>query len=142
MKSRRSVRAVRPVAINAVLQRAREQRNAPEPSERGHSETGQQQLLDTVLNNMSQGVLMFDQDTRLVFCNQRYTEMYGLSPDVVRPGCMLRDLLEHRKAAGTFAGDPDVYIANLLHGVAESRTISTIVEAGDGRVFSIVSKPM
>jgi PAS domain-containing protein len=59
-------------------------------------------LLDTVLNNMSQGVLMFDSETRLVFCNQRYIEMYKLSPDVAKPGCSLRDLLNYRIAVGTF----------------------------------------
>jgi EAL domain-containing protein (putative c-di-GMP-specific phosphodiesterase class I) len=32
---------------------------------------GRQQLLRMVLNNMSQGVLMFAPDTRLVFCNRR-----------------------------------------------------------------------
>ena len=148
MKNRRSIRVVRPVAIDAALQRARAaQRAESQRAESGRAEsvrtdTDQQQLLDTVLNNMSQGVLMFDRDTRMVFCNQRYIEMYGLSPEVVRPGCMLCDLLEHRKAAGTFAGDPEPYIANLLHAVAEGRTSNLVVEAGDGRVFSIVSKPM
>jgi PAS domain-containing protein len=56
----------------------------------------QQLLLDTVLNNMSQGVLLFDSESRLVFCNQRYIEMYGLSPDLVQPGCKLSSLLDHR----------------------------------------------
>ena len=36
------------------------------------------QLLHTVLNNMSQGVLLFDSELKLVICNQRYIEMYGL----------------------------------------------------------------
>ncbi len=58
------------------------------------AETDQQLLLDTVLNNMSQGVLMFDAEARLVFCNQRYIEMYGLSAEVATPGCALRDLLD------------------------------------------------
>src|SRR6266513_1494488 len=103
MKSRRSVRAVRPVAMSPSMQRARG--NAR--SVNGRSEADQQQLLDTVLNNMSQGVLMFDPETRMVFCNQRYIEMYGLSADVVQPGCTLRDLLEHRLATGTFVGNRD-----------------------------------
>jgi diguanylate cyclase (GGDEF)-like protein len=143
MKSRRSIRVIRPVTIDAALQRARDQqRSEPRASESERSDGEQQRLLDTVLNNMSQGVLMFDRDTCLVFCNHRYIEMYGLSADVVRPGYMLRDLLELRKAAGTFAGDSEPYIANLLHAVAEGRTTNIVVEAGDGRVFSIVSKPM
>jgi PAS domain-containing protein len=28
-----------------------------------------------LFNNMSQGVLMFDADGRMIFCNQRYVEM-------------------------------------------------------------------
>ena len=47
------------------------------------AQAAHQTLLDTVLNNMSQGVLMFDGRAQLVFFNQRYIEMYGLSPDVV-----------------------------------------------------------
>jgi diguanylate cyclase (GGDEF)-like protein/PAS domain S-box-containing protein len=114
----------------------------PRPREVGRAETDQQLLLDTVLNNMSQGVLMFDPETRMVFCNQRYIEMYGLSADVVQPGCTLRDLLEHRLAAGTFGGNPDQYIAKVLDNVTAGRTANDIVESGDGRVFSIVNKPM
>ena len=62
-----------------------------------------------VLNNMSQGVLMFAPDTRLVFCNRRYCEMYGLSPGSITPGMTIRDLLQRRAAARTFAGDPEEY---------------------------------
>ena len=41
--------------------------------------------LDTALNNMSQGLCMFDADARLMFCNQRYLQMYGMSPTTSRP---------------------------------------------------------
>jgi diguanylate cyclase (GGDEF)-like protein len=104
--------------------------------------TDQQLLLDTVLNNMSQGVLMFDADARLVFCNQRYIEMYGLSAAVVMPGCGLRDLLDHRKAVGAFCGDPEDYIVELLEDIAQGKTSHDISEAADGRAFSIVRKPI
>ena len=97
----------------------------------------QQTLLNTVLSNMSQGVLMFDADARLVFSNQRYVEMYGLSPDVVVPGCSLRELLDHRKSVGTFAGDPEDYVAELLDEIATGQTFNTVAKAA-GRVFSIV----
>jgi PAS domain-containing protein len=53
-----------------------------------HMSRKDEQLLQTVLNNMSQGVLMFDSQTRPIFCNQRYIELYGLSPDIVKPGCL------------------------------------------------------
>ncbi len=102
----------------------------------------QQLLLDTVINNMSLGVLMFDAQARLVFCNQRYIEMYGLSPEIVTPGCALRDLLAHRAAVGAFAGSPDDYIADLLDEVAAGKPSHGTVKAADGRVFSIVRNPI
>src|ERR1017187_5984475 len=46
------------------------------------------------LNNMSQGLCMFDGNERLVVCNQRYREMYKLSADIAKPGCTLVSLLE------------------------------------------------
>src|SRR5262249_48162170 len=101
-----------------------------------------QVLLDMVLNNMTQGVLMFEADTRLGFCNQRYLEMYRLSSALAKPGCALRDLLEQRMQAGTFSDDPDEYIARLLERVAEGKTSYVTCKLADGRVFSIVNKPM
>ena len=43
-------------------------------------------LLITAVNNSPQGLLMFGSDGRLIVCNERYIRMYGLSPDVVKPG--------------------------------------------------------
>src|ERR1700693_1246519 len=85
---------------------------APRPRSAANigAETDQQLLLDTVLNNMSQGVLMFDAEARLVFCNQRYIEMYGLSAEVATPGCALRALLPHRAAVGAFGRSPGDHI--------------------------------
>jgi diguanylate cyclase (GGDEF)-like protein len=106
------------------------------------AEADQRLLLDTVLNNMSQGVLMFDAEARLVFCNQRYIEMYGLSAEVATPGCALRDLLAHRTAVGAFAGSPEDYIVDLLEEVAAGKPSNGIVKSADGRVFSIVRNPI
>jgi diguanylate cyclase (GGDEF)-like protein len=102
----------------------------------------ERQLLDMVVNNMSQGVLMFDADMRLIFCNQGYVEMYGLSTEMGGGGCTLRDLLTHGVATGTFLGDPDEYIEKLLGDLAKGKTCNDIVKAKDGRTFSIVNKPL
>ena len=102
----------------------------------------EEQLLQTVLNNMSQGVLMFDPETRLIFCNKRYIELYGLSQEIVKPGCSLRDLLRHRIERGSFSGDPDEYTARLAEGIAEGKTFNNIVNLPDGRAVSVVNKPV
>ena len=101
-----------------------------------------EELLQTVLNNLSQGVLLFDSETRLIFCNRRYVEMYGLLPDVARPGHFLRDLLAYRIQTGTFCEDPDDYIVRLREGIAGGETFTHVVTLGDGRTFSVVSKPI
>jgi diguanylate cyclase (GGDEF)-like protein len=101
-----------------------------------------EQLLHTVLNNMSQGVLLFDSGLRLVICNQRYIEMYGLSQDKVKPGCTLLDLLNSRAQAGTFSGDPADYVASLVECIAEGKTFSNMTKLSDGRVIALVSKPI
>jgi len=107
-----------------------------------HMTRKDEQLLQTVLNNMSQGVLMFDSETRLTFCNQRYVELYGLSSEIVKAGCRLRDLLQHRIELGNFSGDADEYVARLKNGIADGKTFNHIVNLPDGRAFSVVNKPI
>ena len=53
-------------------------------------------LLSMVLNNMAQGVVLFDAHERVLVVNDRYVEMYGLSPAVVKPGCTLMELIQNR----------------------------------------------
>jgi len=98
--------------------------------------------LDTAVNNMTQGLLLFDSSERLVVCNRRYIEMYGLSPDVVKPGLAFRDLLAHRRDTGTFVGDVEAYRLAQLGGLAQGRAIQTSVETADGRSIQIVNQPL
>src|SRR5262249_45975742 len=112
-------------------------------AERAATDEGRErQLLDMILNNMSQGVLMFDADMRLVFCNQGYVEMYGLSPEKGGAGLTVRDLLNHGAATGTFTGEPDEYTEKLLGGLAKGKTSNDIIKTKDGRTFAIVNKPL
>ena len=97
---------------------------------------------EAAVNNMSQALLMFDGDARLVICNERYRRMYGLSRDVVKPGCTLRELLEHRKAVGSFADDVDQYIAQMAETLSAGTTHAKLVELPDGRIIAVLNHPM
>ncbi|MDH6256794.1 PAS-domain containing protein [Bradyrhizobium sp. BR13661] len=55
----------------------------------------QYRRFDAALNNMSQGLCMLDPSLHVIVCNRRYIEMYGLSPDVVKPGVSMREIMEH-----------------------------------------------
>jgi len=93
----------------------------------------EKERLDTAINNMTQGLLLYDSDARIVLCNQRYLEMYDLSPDVVKPGCHFRDLIAHRKETGSFPGNVDEFCATVLRNVAQKRATNSILETTDGR---------
>src|SRR5499427_8015740 len=90
----------------------------------------QTRLYRAALNNMTQGLCMFDSAARLVLCNQVYIDMYRLQPEHARPGTPLRDLLMHRLAVGNFQGDPDHYVAATLREAVKGRT-----EAKNHRAF-------
>ena len=96
--------------------------------------------LDKAINNMTQGLLLFDASERLVVCNHRYLEMYGLSPRVIKPGASVREVLEHRKEMGSFDGDVDQYVAATLRDIGRKKT--SIVETPDGRSVQIVNEPL
>jgi diguanylate cyclase (GGDEF)-like protein/PAS domain S-box-containing protein len=100
----------------------------------------EKQRLDTAINNMTQGLLLFDAAKRLIVCNRRYIEMYGLSPDVVKPGCSFRDVIRHRQETGSFTGDLDAYCDQVLHGIGQSK--NSIVETSDGRLIEISNEPV
>jgi diguanylate cyclase (GGDEF)-like protein/PAS domain S-box-containing protein len=99
--------------------------------------------LETAINNMSQGLVMFDADERVVICNDFYIEMYGLSRDVVKPGCALIDLLRHRVETGGHLNlDPEQYRLELLRGLAQGHVTSLIVKTAQGREVLVKNSPM
>jgi len=98
------------------------------------------QQLAAALDNMTQGLCMFDGDARLIICNERYLQMYGLTHEHAYPGCSLRKLLEYRKATGTFFQDIDEYVAGARRRVIEGRVFNNIVEVR-GRTISISNRP-
>lgn len=98
--------------------------------------------IDAALHNMSQGLCMFDGDGRLVVCNERYIHMYGLSADVIKPGCTLLEMLEHRRQRGTFMNDPTEYDIKIRSAARNGEKMNVTVELQDGRVIEVVNQPM
>ncbi len=94
------------------------------------------------LDNMSQGLCMFDGHERLVVCNRRYMEMYQLTDDIAKPGRTLASLLEFRIANGTFSRDPQRYRNELLSAMAQGTTTTTEVKSFGGRAISVINRPM
>jgi diguanylate cyclase (GGDEF)-like protein/PAS domain S-box-containing protein len=98
--------------------------------------------LDTALNNMTQGLVLYDASARVVVCNQRYIDMYGLSTEVVKPGRYFRYILRHRKETGSFKGDVDEFCSTVLASVAQGKVTHNILESADGRAIQVVNRPL
>lgn len=94
------------------------------------------------LSNMSQGLCMFDAKQRLIVCNKRYAELYGLGDEQTKPGTTLRAILEYRIASGAAPEDRERYINDRIKEVTENRPYQTTNKLRDGRYISVVHQPM
>jgi PAS domain-containing protein len=102
----------------------------------------QNRRLSTALNNMSQGLNMFDAQGRIILLNKRYLQMYKLSPEIIKPGCTLNRLIEYRKETGLFAGDVDSYVKNILETMSLGKSLEHYVKASDGRIVLAKNEPL
>jgi diguanylate cyclase (GGDEF)-like protein/PAS domain S-box-containing protein len=98
--------------------------------------------LYVAVDNMPQGLVMFDADARLVVCNERYLQLYAMSRDFVKPGRSLREILEHRIALEAFHWDMDALVAKILATVAKGELWRNLAELHDGRTIEVVTQPM
>ncbi|HET7847885.1 MAG TPA: methyl-accepting chemotaxis protein [Pseudolabrys sp.] len=99
-------------------------------------------MLEIAMNNMSQGLVMFDSTERLIIANDRYIDLYGMSREVVKPGCTLRALIKHRSDMGTLDLDVEKYRSDILKAIAADEANARMVETPDGRVISVINKPI
>jgi PAS domain-containing protein len=86
-----------------------------------------QQLVDGI-EGLSDGFALYDSEDRLVVCNSRYRELFGLHPDLLRPGTPFVEILRAHVSAGRVAaaiGREDDWVAERLaqhrdpHGLFE-----------------------
>ena len=130
------------VAVS-LFHRARAARAGLRRAEESEERLRQQNLrLDTALNNMSQGLCMFDTDEKIVVFNRRFMDMYKLSPQVVKPGCKLRDLIQHRKNVGLLDADPEQFYRNIIDSIRLGKTETWIVRTTEGRIIQAFNQPM
>jgi diguanylate cyclase (GGDEF)-like protein len=103
-----------------------------------HQQAQEKLRLDIAINNMGHGLLLFDSSAQLVICNQRYIEMYSVSPDVVKRGANFHDIIAHRKETGSFEGDVDAYCS----AVQRNRSLVNITTTTEGRTLQITNSPV
>jgi diguanylate cyclase (GGDEF)-like protein len=100
----------------------------------------QKVLLDSALENMSQGLCMFDAEGRIILFNERMVTLMG-DAVVNFKGRPLLDMLRHMKANGRWDGDPEQFFSKLIR---EARAGQTVTRTFDWKERSIrmVDQPM
>ncbi|NOJ41272.1 EAL domain-containing protein [Bradyrhizobium australiense] len=100
----------------------------------------QKVLLDTALDNMSQGLCMFDADGRILLFNQRYAEMMGRTGMTLQ-GRLLLDVLRQQKALDRWDGDPDQFVASVIAAAKAGNSVTRTMSR-NGRSLRVVDHPM
>ena len=77
-----------------------------EAAEAARDEVARTRVMQSVLDNMSDGVTLFDADFRCKFVNQRLLHFLQLPAEVVQAGTTLLDILRYQAKRGDF-GPPD-----------------------------------
>ncbi len=130
------------VMILGVAERARVLSTTAELQCSKRSLEQSNRLLNAAMSNMSNGLAMFDRDRRLVICNDRYAEMYGLDPEQIKPGTMLQSILEARIATGMAPVGSVEAIMTRINQVSDRRPFSSKNHLTDGRVIFVNHQPM
>ena len=97
---------------------------------------------ETVIDRISQGVCFFDGERRLILCNRRYAEIYGLKIEDVPPGTSLREISERRARVGTCPMVVEEYLdwCDMVNSTPEAKNMTVALQ--DGRSIHIFHQPM
>jgi diguanylate cyclase (GGDEF)-like protein/PAS domain S-box-containing protein len=93
-------------------------------------------FVSSALNNLSQGVVMTDSEKRVVFCNDRFLEIYGLARSDVPKNMTGPDLVELRRRRGVLNLSAEEFYA----GVRTPEGVVT--ELPGGRSVVVKSFPL
>ncbi|UVK38065.1 EAL domain-containing protein [Mesorhizobium sp. AR10] len=103
----------------------------------------QHRRFDAALANMSQGLLMYGADGKLIVRNERFLDLYGVSRADFPLGMGHRDLLERMVELGIYTGiDVDSEVSKTEACLQAGETRSTHRHLADGRTLLIARRPM
>ena len=102
----------------------------------------QYERLSVAVNNMPQGLCMFDGEQNLIISNRRYAEIYGIDPSELEPGTPLSAILERRAAVTVNYEGAEDLVGELLAAVGNREPWHRTSELADGRVIAVSHRPI
>ena len=98
--------------------------------------------LYAALEGMPQGLSMFDDEQRLIICNEKYAAMYGLDAGLTEPGTPVRAILEHRLQSGTGVINAEHFVEDGLAFASKATAVSFEHQLQDGRIIALSKAPL
>jgi signal transduction histidine kinase/ActR/RegA family two-component response regulator len=102
--------------------------------------SSRQHLTETALSAIPQGVCMYDRHLRVVVCNERYSAMYGLSPDEAKPGALIGDILRARIAKGAYGPGVGRDFIKASLAKCEAADSREVIPLPDGRFIYVQTR--
>jgi diguanylate cyclase (GGDEF)-like protein len=99
--------------------------------------------LHLAISNISQGICFYDGQQRLILCNRRYGEIYGLSDRILQPGTPYAEVVDHWFAAGgpeNLSRNDYLMARAVITRAAEPH--HSVIELADGRTVAVQQQPM
>src|SRR5436305_631142 len=66
------------------------------------------EMLQTIIDNMTDGVSLFDKDMRWLFSNRPHMQTMGYTPDTIRPGMPIEEMIRLHASRGEYGSPQDV----------------------------------
>ena len=98
--------------------------------------------LDAALNNMGQGLCMYDAQGGLELWNDSYVRMYRVPPEKMVLGATMAEVVKMRGEVGMLFVDQERYDEQLATAIAERKPASQTAELPDGRSIHVRYRPM
>ena len=111
-------------------------------TERKHTEveiTRKSALLQTTLENMSQGISVIDKDLRLTAFNRKFYEILDFPPQMIREGVSLESLFMYNAQRGEYgAGDHNAKVRELVERARNMQAHRFKRTRPNGRIIEVV----
>ena len=103
-----------------------------------------EKLTRSGLNLIQQALSIFDIDLRLVVCNRRYQEMFGLPDAIVRPGASFEDTIRYLVRCGEYGpqDDEDEAVRQRVETARDFRPHYMERQRANGRWISVEGAPL
>lgn len=97
-------------------------------------------VFDRAINAMFHSMAVFDDDDRLILCNGAFAHMYALPDALTRPGVTLKQIMDHRRTAGSLPVREFDGLQTMLRHVRSKPDETRVLNLEDGRTVRTVRR--